>query len=367
MPRAKQIELAAKPMALVEYAVNGVRWRCNHFDQLAAEINVTDVEHLTLFHDQVSVNERPWMIVRRLFGMQPVVPPSHFDLEDLRDWERRELCDKLGITKAQLQEELAAVQGAWMKIAPKKPEPETVKETPKAPDGEFHFAEEERLRKYGFTTRFADREQATWFAGRVKDYEKLLNEAVTAGLAHNALMTELQIRRFDDYFADPRSGIGTGDWRANLKVRGDLDKTYREQMDQILEKAPWASAVVGKYALGGQISDITKSIQDYLGRGDSALIDGMFTALEIKVECRRSVQTPAPRYRAGLVVHAAAAKAGLWDPHWKGQFTPAELKRLDLAWREAFVAACQETGEPLVDLEKDGPGGEYPELREETK
>lgn len=350
--------------ALVEYAYNGQKWRCEHFDRLAAEIGLTEVGQLTLFHEQVSANERPWMIVRRLFGMKPVVPPASYSLDDLREWDRKDLYTTLGITRQQLLDELAAVRGAWSKIAPKPP-PLLIEEKPAAPSGEFHFAQEALLQKYGFKPK-GTVELLEWFASRVSDFEKLLNEKVTQGLARNVLMMELEIRQLDELMSDPESNrIGSADWRANQGVRQTMYKTYREQIDQILEKAPWASNIVGKYSVTGQLSEVTKSIQDYQSRGDTRLIDGMNTAMEVRVLCRRSVQTPAPQYRAGLVTFVSAAKAGLWDNNWQSPFERAELKRVDDAWRETFVKLCQEQGAPLPDLETDGPESEHPELREE--
>lgn len=366
MGRQAKLGESAPVEALVEYDVSGVKWRCNHFDRLAAEIGVVEVTQLALFHEQVSANERPWMIVRRLFGMMPVVPAGNYAIDDLRVWDRRELYTALGITRGQLLEELGAVRGAWSKIVPK-PKPLLEEVAPKPPAEEFDFAEEELLEKHGFRLPGARREIRSRFATRVKDFEKLLNEKVTSGLAHNVLMAELQIWLFDEYFTDPdRNRVGSADWRANQNVLQGMHKSYRELMDQILEKAPWASNIVGKHSISGQLSEITRGIQDYQSRNDTRLIDGMYTALEVRVMCRRSVQTPAPQYRAGLVVYVNAAKEGLWDNNWQMPFERSELKRVDDAWRKAFVELCQESGAPMPDLEKEGPESEYPELKEES-
>ena len=78
----------------------------------------------------------------------------------------------------------------------------------------------------------------------------------------------------------------------------------------------------------------------------------------------RSVQQPEAQYRAGLVVYLNAAKAGLWDPHWRSQFKPIQLKRLDAAWRAAGDAISEEMKEKLPDLEGDGEY-ELPEAEKE--
>jgi hypothetical protein len=119
--------------------------------------------------------------------------------------------------------------------------------------------------------------------------------------------------------------------------------------------------VAGKFAFNAVLSDITRAVQEYCARNDTRLIDGIFTATEILVECRCSVQAPEPRYRAGLIVYLNAAKAGLWDRHWQPPFEFPALKRLDAAWKAAALAAGEESKTP--DLEQDGPAGEYDDLK----
>jgi hypothetical protein len=369
---SKQMELGGTAEALQEYVVAGKAWRCGQFDLLAAEFGLQP-EQLASFQALIATKERPWLIVRRLFGIRPVLIAPDYPDDDLRVWSRQDLMASLGITRPQLQMELEAVRGTWEGAAkPKSEGGGTGQRSPKSegggtgqrsPKAEFEFAEEDLLARHGFRIKFPDLEGRSWFATRVKAYEKLLGEPSTAGLARNALMTELQLYQLDCLLADPeKNRVGSGDWRSNMKVRGELDATYLKQTAQINDLAPWASALTGKYSFTGVLSDVTRAICDYQAREDTRLIDGILTAMEIRVECRRSVQMPNPRYRAGLIVYLQAARAGLWDPHWKNPFEPAELKKLDRAWAEAAVAAGNESGEKVPDLTKDGEEGEYEEL-----
>lgn len=359
----------SKPLpALVEYQVGGEAWRCNRFDLLAAEMDLAPNaeqwgEWLNLFHAVASSRERGWLIVRRLFGMQPSLPPSGTEPEDLRLWGREELRQALGMTRAQLKAELDGVRGAWKGIQNPKSEirnPNEHKEKTE-PKSEFDFAEEALLQRYGFEMRFTSVSERAWFSGRVKDYEKILNEKFAAMAARNALMSELRIHQLDEMLNDPDKPRGT-EWKALLKLRQDVDGNYQRQIDQLQELCPWASAVAGKYAFVGVMSEVTKAIQAYEARGDTALIDGIFTATEIQIECRRSVQAPEPRYRAGVIVYLNAAKEGLWNANWQSQFEPRELKRLDAAWKAALLAAEQAEGIGAPDLEAEGEKGEYREL-----
>ncbi len=349
--------------SLVEFKMGGEFWRCARFDLLATEFELKP-QQLGVFSMTVSARERSWMIVRRLFGLAPVIPPPGTSLDDMRLWNREELRTALGLSRAQLQAELETVRGAWMGVAKSlAPEPAPT-ETKRAMREEFLFSDEEILAKHGFTIRFATVEEKAWFASRVRDYEKVLQEKFAAGLARNALMSELRIHQLDDLLNDPeKSKPGGSEWKASLKLRQELDSNYQDQITQIKELCPWAGAIAGKFTFTGVLSDITKAIQEYQSRNDTRLIDGIFSATEIQVECRRSTQAPDPRYRAGLVTYLNAAKAGLWDPHWKPAFEPVKLKRIDAAFKAALVAAGEESGERLPDLEQDGPGGEYPELQ----
>jgi len=72
------------------------------------------------------------------------------------------------------------------------------------------------------------------------------------------------------------------------------------------------------------------------------LLDRIFKAAEVEVECRRSVQASEPQYRVGLVEHLAEAKAGLWAPRgeWVNSQTAVALLKCHeecLAEMRAFL------------------------------
>lgn len=348
------------PAQLVEYAFEAVAWRCSKFDELVAEMGEPAITAQTLhmLHGALCDKARPWLILRRLFGIMPVMPPSSWPLDDSRSWTRGDLRDTLGITAANLKDDLDAIRGLWMKIAPQ-PVQASVTVAPK----KSLFSEQEMLKKFGFRVNFADRDEEAQFVARAADFEKLLEEKMTTGIARGTLMTELQLRRLDERMTDTERYIpGGSEWKSAMGERAKLSATYGDQMLALNKLAPWSSVITGKYNFQGVVSDITAAMQAYCANNDTALIDGIFTATEIEVECRRSVQAREPRYRAGLVVFLNAAKAGLWDPAWQSQFSPSLLARVDEAWKKAFVLASDAQGEALPDLEKPGAAGEYPPL-----
>ena len=369
---------AAEPKsvpALIEYVVAGEGWRCGAFDRLAGEIpclaaGAADAreigERLARWQEAIQGQARAWLIVRRLFGIQPVLPPRDFVEDDFRQWQREELRSALGMTRAQLAAELDAIRGVAesLKSQVQNSKPPPAEPSPAAVRGELDLEDgQELLERYGLAVKLASLGERTWFAQRVEQFSKLLDEPPTSGLARNTLMTEVQLRQLDVLLADPASSkMGGPEWRANMKARQELDATYQKQLSLIETLAPWAKGITGKYNFTGVLSDVTAAIQAYHGRQETRLIDGLFTAMGIRVECRRSVQLPQPRYRAGLVVFVAAAKQGLWDPNWQSPFTAGELKRLDEGWRGAFTAVSDAAGVSVPDLEKDGSEGEYEKL-----
>src|ERR1051326_3903147 len=115
--------------------------------------------------------------------------------------------------------------------------------------------------------RFGSLEERNWFAQRVRDYEKVLNEKFASVLARNALMTELRIYQLDVFLNDQeKCKTGESSWKANLKLRQELDGNYQDLLKQIRELCPWAGAVAGKFAFAGVMSVLSKAIQEYAGR-----------------------------------------------------------------------------------------------------
>ena len=356
--------------ALVEYVVDGRHWRCGRFDVLCAELGEPAItaDTLPLLHNAVIGQERKWMILRRLFGIQPVLLPPEYPLDDMKSWQRDELCEALGMTRAHLKQELDGIRGVWISQS-RVHSPESTVQGPQsgvqspgsAPGGELALeADRELLQKYGLPVTFEDSSEREFFVARAADFQKVFEEKTTSGLARSILMTELQLGRIDRHLADRDKNLTGGkSWCANMKQRKDLDDTYQKQLEQLRKLAPWFSAVAGKYAFAGVLSDISKAMQIYYARGDTTLADGIFTMTEIEVELRRSVQSPEPRYRSGLVVYWNMAKAFLFDPKFKNTIPARTFKKLDAGFNAAVIAEDEAQGNALPDLENEG---EYPNL-----
>ena len=354
-----------------EYSVGGEPWRAWKPAELAAEFGVAEPE-MAEFQGVVSVLPRSWLLVRRLYGLVPVLPLPGTSEDDLKAWGAEELAASLGITRKQLQQELDVVRGHWegrrKNNQPEKKIGTGVEPVPTAPGELALTTPEEVLSACGFSRiKFVDAAEWERFRQRLEDFGPLLREAASAGLARDLLMTELRIGRLDAELNDPTRTAMGAEWRAMLKTRTELADSYESRSKLVLEQFPWAQQVAGKLALKGTVTEIVAAIQAYQARGDTALVDGIHTLAEVEVLCRMSVQLPLPKYRAGKVVYLNEARAGLWDPKWQSGLTHGLVKRLDKTWAEAYAAAAREAGDPLPDLEKEGAEGEYPELQAELQ
>lgn len=346
------------PAARVEYQNGTERWLCKRFDALVAELPGLTAAVLPQLHAALETQDRQWTLTRRLFGLMPEVPSTKYPIDDMRVWEPEELARFLNIAKGdQWQQELAAVRGVWAAVRPKAEEGRAKSEERK-PENRGLFADDEIIRKYDFgRIRFRDTDEMARFVARLRSVEKLFIEQATAGLARNLLTTEFQITRLDEALTVPEN-LGE-EWRKSAKQRSDLVDDYNKQLSLIDRLAPWFGAIAGKYSFKGSLAEVTAAIQQYYAEGATVLLDGIFTATEVQVECRRSVQAPEPRYRLGWVTHALEAKANLWNPAWRSTTPLTVLKRLDAGMKAGLIAAGQEMGEALVDLQKSGAEGEY--------
>lgn len=406
---------AAGPIpASVDYVPeSGGRWRIERFEALAAELPVLELAGRSastdpaercrtaarLFHELVTHgNPRWWTRVRRLYGMAPLVPDETTDLDDLRVWERAELCAALGIEPKQLQADLDMLRGLMRATlarengeAGARPA-ETAVKTFDA-DGEGRLVlDDELLRRYGYNEamfnirqrvetieknddgeterRIAwvdrspeqNRAEREWFVAELRRWQRVLDETMTAGFARNALFNQLQIRRLETEMVNLSPTANNYDDLA--KRRAQMEKSYTDQLTAIEERFPEFASTAQKLGFRACFHDLVKAYLDYKNRGDTRLMDRVRTALEIEVDFRQHTLAEEPRYRLGQTVFIAEAIAGLWDPNWQSQLKPGLLAKLDRGMKQGIELARQERGETLVDLEVEGEAGEYPPLVE---
>lgn len=386
---------------------DGVLWRCERLDLLRAEVPGLTVEQLPAFCAAVSRAERPWLVVRRLFGLRPLTPAATDQPEDLRVWGRAELEVTLGVTRKQLQAELDAARGAWQaaqtvatELAAATGAVAAKAQAAKAAafSGELELeADEDRLRRileqYDFPHEWfeveersaeANRRERRWFCQRVQDFAKLLALPQVAESGRRLLLMELRLRRRDELlFAGGENLIGSKARKDFLSALAADDEEYRKTLEQVQAVAGWFFSINNALNAKGSVGELLRGLQEWYGQGKTdwlaayatmtdaviapGLVDGWFTAEELQTLNRPHVEVAEPQYRLSLALYAQMVKASVWDPKWESKFPPRLWACLDAGFREGFMAAWKKEGLELPNLLREGPDGEHLPLPAEGK
>lgn len=387
MPRAKSQPIETVPLALqasataldtgaplpptVDYQYAREEWRVLDWPGLVAEFPGLISEKLAEVHTTLVSHERAWRLVRRLFGIRPVMPAMDSVLDDCRIWSRAALLEDLQITRAQLGQELNAVRGLLShllrddkraEVEPPKPKLESA-ERP----GELNLDASKLLLEYNITLGDeGDTADRRWFESRVLDYLAVLKVPMARALAVNCLELEWQKHILSKELNNREKCVpGEERWSRLNTLKTKVVEAYNNQFESLMKLCPWAGKLAGHYDFQGVVSDITSGIVEYMDRKETHIVDGMFTGLEILVELRRSVQMPTVRYRAGLVAYVNAARAHLWDRDWNPDehgLGKHALKVMDHAWAVAAAEVLNQQGQHVPDLQKEGDEGEYEPL-----
>ena len=372
------------PVSLIYQPLTSLeKWRVEKFDLLSAEFQFIPPWNVSAaqFHSLAETSSRGWLISRRLFGISPLIPKADSHPDDLRPWTREEICAALGIEdKAQLTAELDALRVLWKNHSDSSPKAEE-KPAPANPDAEPEFKfSDELLEQYGFNPKMFElepddtktgtarrstednRKERDWFARRVNEWRKMLDEPMSSALAREALLNELYLKRIG---AEMSVYSPTSAKFKNLKeAKLEFENSFKEQRAELQDMFPELN-VAGKVSFHAVIADLIRGVRDYVGNNDNRLIDKVRTAGELEVELRASQQNPEPRYRFGLNVAIVEAIHHLYDPNYRSQFKHSDLAKLDHGFREGVRWLREKTGEVLVDLENGvmpGEGDEFPDV-----
>ncbi|HUE37529.1 MAG TPA: hypothetical protein VMO20_09075 [Candidatus Acidoferrum sp.] len=362
--------------------VEGQQWRVERFDLLAAEFLLDEPwdEQMTMFHGLACAHVRRWLIVRRLFGVAPLISRTE---EDLSILTREQLCELLSITAKELQAEMDALRAQWQSIRTATLREHPTKQKFATPPADvpaeqatdiFNFGHE-ILEKHCFPeTMFTEfdskrspeqnRLERDWFAKRASEWDKMLSEPMAESIAREALLNELYLRRLqmEMTILSPSSKR----WQELLAAKNDIEVRRETQLEKLQEMFP-ESSLAGKVSFRAVISELIQAHREYYANGDRMLIDKMFTHAEIEVLLRQSVQQPQPQYRFGLAVATIQAMNNLYDPNYRSRVKLSVFKKMDAAFRHAVNDVREELREPLVNLEEGvepGEGDDFPDLQE---
>jgi len=375
-PAAAAVMLEYQPLDAPE------KWRVEKFDLLAAELGLADWvhaleadgEHVPAYPDLMAgfaffcqAHARFWLLVRRLYGVAPVIPSPDATPDDLRVWTRAEL-EADGF---QLQADTETLRKLWLDSVKRDQSVQSpkanVQSLPPVPRGELAL-DDRLLEQFQFSDRIFKiqvwdpqggpenkgseiprpltemQAERAWFLGRVKEWAKMLGDPMGGPIARSALMNDLYLRRMEAEIA-----TASPKQRGNLyEQKTALANEYNDAVEKLQEMFP-EMAVAGKVTFRGVISDMLVAYRDYKN-GDGRLVDRIWTAAEIEYQLRESQQV-GPRYRFGLNLAIIDAINGLYDPHHRPRFKHSVLKKMDAVARAVVVAAREAQGEQVVDLE----------------
>jgi hypothetical protein len=395
MPRAKKNTPAQPPLAaplpvpapvfepprMVRYIAgegdDAEDWQAERFDLLAVEfdIHVRSVAEagaaLAKFHAVASECPRQWQLARRLFGVAPLIQSPDTHPDDMEVWSR----ERLAADGYEVDAELAALRTIWRdhlnrEEQSKMAETVSTKLSGAAPSEGDLPLDDRLLETFQFSERIfkikvwdptagtdgagaevprsdaENRVERDWFAGRVQDWQKMLKDPMGAPVARSALMNDLYLRRMEYEMA-----VSPSNRREKLMEQQQrLTRDYNTSIEKLQEMFP-DIAVAGRIAYRATISDITVGHRDYYAHGDRRLVDKLFTAAEIELQLRSSLQLPAQhRFSLGLAV--VENQHGMYDPEFRSQFKPRVLKMIDAMTRAAREAVRELQNEPVVDLER---------------
>lgn len=365
-------------------------WRVEQFDVLAAEFDLevggdgkskSWPEAMGWFEQFARDKTRQWLVVRRLFGVAPVIPPADASQDDMRTWNRAELQAQgfevpaeLGALRAMWRDHIKRETGASQAETKS-----TAREEP-PPAGDLGL-DDKLLERHQFSDRIFEitvwspkakmdsagrwcpgdiprpakenKIEQAWFIGRVREWSKMLADPMAGPVARSALMNDLYLHRLDSEIAL----AGTREREKLYSQKRELETSYGEQVEKLQEMFP-EMKVAGRVSFRAVVSDMIIGHRDYYANADRRLVDKVFTATEIEFQLRTSAQLPTPRYRFSLNVAIVEAIHGLNDPNFRTQFKPGVLRKLDAGLRAGIEAVREAQRETVVDLERGVMPGE---------
>lgn len=374
----------------------GKPWRIEKWEALAAEFPGLTRERVAEWDLCMSRSQRRHTIMRRLFGVGPVIIPLSSDPDDFRAMSAGDLCEFLCIQRPALEAELEEARRQWkiyttqdaalgqVNGAPKAgdpdaeliedgamaasaPEPKGTR--PAAATPEIAHGDDETLRMAGFSPEAMFRQDTSGkarFVDRVREWGPILRDRMTATTARSALLNELRVWRLEQCLMEEDPAARDKESRKRYRELADeldsVNRAYQGQLQIIEQQAPWFNVTGQTLSFKNAISELVQGLQEYHASGNSQKIDGIFTATEIQVLLRTSVQNPEPTYRLGWVTHVNASREWLYRQEARRQFKAADLAKLDAGFKAAVRAYVEDSGTHMPDLEREGQDGEYDDI-----
>jgi hypothetical protein len=372
-PRQSDTTPAPAPIFVEYFAPNSEKWRIERGAALLETFGLS-ADHLGAWHGAVAPEERVWRILRWRFAIAPLLA-GPLDADYMVPLSGEDIAAKLSVEPKAIEEEIDAAKAFWVRWQ--------MANGTKSEVGNVKAEEIERstpteretaLKLHGFSDLHDEEEQLYAFT-RINDLKHKLEDEEGKTIAQRCIRVELRIRRNDaimakleraaaapDTDADKASSLRS-DINSYHTIAGDLSKSHLELMKAMNATQEQNPSVQRKVAFVDCLGQITRAMQEYESRGDNTLIDGMFTAAEVRILTTPLSLRPA-QYRPDLVMvtRDAMKHENLFRPDYEPPAADrAMYRRMRGAMAAMLSAAENETGS-VVEMEGDdeafGPTGE---------
>lgn len=355
----------------IEYlAPNGEKWRAEQGGALLEMFNLS-MENLAAWHGAMAPEERVWRILRWRFGIAPLLAGAA-DADYLAPIPVEQIAAKLGVDLTAIGCELESAKAFWVRwqMANRRDDGGSRIEDGGA-EGIQRATPTERealLKLHGFSD-LRDEEEELYAFTRIGDLKHKLEDEEGRTIAQSCIRVELRIRRNNQIMAkierqaaDPgTSPEQATSLRADIKgyhdMAGDLARQHLDLMKAMNATQEQNPSVQRKVAFVDCLGQLTRAMQEYESRGDTTLIDGIFTAAEVKILTTPMSLRP-PQYRLDIVMIArhAMEHENLWNPEYEPVTAERGMyRRMRAALQAVLTAAENETG-TMVEMEDDEAG-----------
>lgn len=362
----------------------GEPWRIVEWD-LFRELTGLPPEHIPVWHGWITSgkHQHSERICRMLFGINPATQGLETNADYTVVWTVPQLAEKLSaeikgtFTESQVLDQVRKFMmpdwHVWLEdhpidamVIPTRAEKPATPDLP--PDvGDEEHQEALRVcaqfdfRDFALPSRSdqLNRAEARWLKGRLEELQGVFADPNAKSLVRQAVTNEMMIRRIDEEMMRLRV-VDKEFWRYQEAKQG-MEVIYAKQWDQLREICPEIKAKEAKFNFAGVFSEIVDGIIKYRANADNQMIDGIFTALEIQVLMRSSVQAEGRvQYRPDIAIATNEARKAIFDPKFRSRLDQKTLSVMSAAWHAAAEAFTIASGIKLPDLES--KTGEYPPL-----
>jgi hypothetical protein len=342
---------AAPTGAFFEYlAPDGKAWRCDVPDKLFGDFGITGDadtrrDELTRLHGNLGPERESWEVIRRVYRLAPVIGATK---DELREWSIEEIAREAGVPVKRIESIIEETKVFWARkcnersLVTRAVEGPTVEALGDLDDEQIA----KLLSKHGFEEVPTNYQR--YIARRIVEFQHLLDDEQGAHLARSALMQELILLEYDREIRRMLQKDGAGRSQKALddlvQRRSSLQSTYENTLERLGATQEQNPGYRAKVAFGDSLGHLAKAMQEYYADGNNALVDGLFTAAEIRLLVTPTSLRPA-QYRPDLPMLVEQWRANFWNPEWEGAKLPREIHRFLLA---TFKKASEEFAEGKI-------------------